>query len=257
MAITSPGQFVWHEHLTKDPKAAIAFYTEVVGWKTEPFGESGDYTIWLSAQGPLGGVTQLPEQAVKMGAPPHWMGSVQVSDVDSTAALVRKLGGKVYKEPFDIPTVGRQAVIADPQGATLSIFTPSRPMAGREASKEGEFCWNELLTSDSTAAFDFYSKVFGWKITKEFEMGPKGVYRFFASGDKDVGGLMTIPADMPMPPSWVYYIETSDIDAAIGRATKRAAKVMNGPQEVPGGGKLAQLADPQGAFFALYQSPRA
>ncbi len=254
MANTAPGQFVWHEHLTKDPKAAIAFYTEVIGWKTEPFSE--DYTMWASSQGPLGGVSKLPEEAVRMGAPPHWMASVQVADVDKTVALVEKLGGKIYKKPFDIPNVGRNAVIADPQGATLSLFTPSRSMPAHDSSKEGEFCWNELLTTDSAAAFDFYAKIFGWKITKEFEMGPKGTYRFFAAGEKDVGGLMTIPSDMPMPPSWVYYVETQDLDATLGRATKRGAKVVNGPQDVPGGGKIAQLVDPQGAAFALYQSPR-
>src|SRR6476620_9964777 len=105
------GHFVWYEHLTKDPKAAIAFYTDVVGWTTAPFAEGGgDYTMWVGSQGPLGGVMRLPDQAAKMGAPPHWMAHVQVENVDATAALAKKLGGKVYVEPEDIPTVGRFAV---------------------------------------------------------------------------------------------------------------------------------------------------
>src|SRR6476660_7788531 len=116
------GHFVWYEHLTKDPKAAIAFYTEVVGWKTQPFAEGGDYTMWVGSQGPLGGVMKLPDEAAKMGTPPHWMGNVQVADGDATVAAVKKLGGKVYKEPSDIPTVGRFAVIADPQGAAIAVF---------------------------------------------------------------------------------------------------------------------------------------
>jgi len=250
------GQFVWYEHLAKDPKAAIAFYTDVVGWKTQPFAENPDYTMWVGSQGPLGGVMKLPDEAAKMGTPPTWMGHVQVSDVDASSALTKKLGGKIYKEPTDIPTVGRFAVIADPQGAAIMMFTPNRPMDLHDQSKPAEFCWRELLTSDSAAAADFYSQLFGWKILQEMDMGPMGTYRIFGIGQTRLGGMMTIPKGAPMPPAWLYYTETSDLDAAIGRATKGGAKVMNGPMDVPGGGRIAQLLDPQGAAFALHQSPK-
>jgi len=75
MANANNGRFVWYEHLTKDPKAAIAFYSDVVGWQTQPFGQGGQYIMWTSSQGPLGGVIELPAEAAKMGAPPHWMGT--------------------------------------------------------------------------------------------------------------------------------------------------------------------------------------
>jgi predicted enzyme related to lactoylglutathione lyase len=254
MANASNGQFVWYEHLTKDPKAAIAFYTEVTGWKTQPFGEGTDYVMWVGSQGPLGGVMTLPEQAAKMGAPPHWMANVQVADVDAATAQVKKLGGKVYKEPSDIPNVGRFAVIADPQGAVISVFHPKTPMALHDM-KEGEFCWNELLTTDSTAAMKFYSEIFGWKQLQEMEMGPMGTYRVFGVGDKQYGGIMNKPAGSPMPPSWLYYTEVNDLEAATKRATQKGAKVMNGPMDVPGG-KITQLMDPQGAAFALHQAAK-
>ena len=256
MANANNGQFVWHDHLTKDPKAAIAFYSEVVGWKTQPFDEGGHYTMWVGSQGPLGGVMTLPEEAAKMGAPPHWMGNVQVEDVDATAALTKKLGGKIYKEPSDIPTVGRFAVIADPQGATISIFQPTAAMTLHDTSKEGEFCWNELVTSDSAAAFKFYSEIFGWKVLKEMDMGPMGTYLLYGIGEKQIGGMMTTPKGTPMPPMWVFYTETRDIEAAVARATRSGAKVMNGPMDVPTGGRIAQLMDPQGAAFALHQAAK-
>jgi uncharacterized protein len=250
------GRFVWYEQLAKDPKKAIDFYTNVVGWKAQPFEQGEDYVMWVGDQGPLGGVMELPEEAAKMGTPPHWMAHVQVENVDTTAAQVKKLGGKVYKEPADIPSVGRFAIIGDPQGAVLSIFTPSSPMNLHDTSKAGEFCWNELLTSDSAAAFDFYSKVFGWKVVQEMDMGPMGTYRVFGIGDKQLGGMMTIPKGQPTPPMWLYYTEIPDLDAAVSRATKNGAKVMNGPMDVPGGGRIAQLMDPQGAAFALHQAPK-
>ena len=249
------GRFVWYEDLAKDPKAAIDFYTEVVGWKTQPFTESGhDYVMWVGSQGPLGGVMKLPDEAAKMGTPPHWMAHVQVENVDATAALAQKLGGTVHKEPTDNPTVGRFAVIGDPQGAFVSIFTPNTPMTLHDSSKAGEFCWNELMTSDSFGAFNFYSQLFGWKIINELDMGPIGTYRIFGIGDKQMGGMMNIPKGASMPPTWIYYTETSDLDAALERAKKRGATVMNGPMEVPGGGRIAQLMDPQGAAFALHQA---
>jgi predicted enzyme related to lactoylglutathione lyase len=251
------GRFVWYEDLARDPKAAIDFYTDVIGWKTQPFTEGGnDYVMWVGNQGPLGGVMKLPDEAAKMGAPPHWMAHVQVSSVDETAALAKKLGGKVHKEPTDIPTVGRFAVIADPQGASLSIFTPASEMNLHDSSKPGEFCWNELLTADSVAAFKFYSQLFGWKIIEEMDMGPTGKYRVFGIGDKQMGGMMTTPKGSPMPPTWIYYTETSNLNSALDRAKKRGAKVMNGPMDVPGGGRIAQLTDPQGAAFALHEAPR-
>jgi len=256
MASANKGLFVWYEHLTKDVQAAIAFYAEVVGWKTQPFAEGGDYIMWVGSQGPLGGVMKLPDEAAKMGAPPHWVGHVQVEDVDATAALTKKLGGKVYKEPTDIPTVGRFAVLADPQGAAIAIFKPGGAMALHDSSKEGEFCWNELMTSDSAAAFRFYSEIFGWKILQDMDMGAMGTYRIFGVGEKRVGGMMTTPKGAPLPPMWIFYAETSDLDAAVGRATKKGAKVMNGPMDVPGGGRFAQLMDPQGAVFALHQAPK-
>ncbi len=256
MANANNGRFVWHEHLTNDPKAAIAFYTEVVGWKTQPFGKGDEYVMWVGSQGPLGGLMKLPEDAKKMGAPPHWIGNVQVENVDATAALVKKLGGKIYKEASDIPEIGRFAVIADPQGAVIAIFTPKGPMAPHDATKEGEVCWNELLTSDRVAAFKFYSEVFGWKTIQEMDMGPKGVYQIYGVGDVVLGGMMTAPKEMGMPPAWLFYTETSDIEAAMARATRGGAKVMMGPMEVPTGGRIAMLSDPQGAAFALHQNAK-
>jgi len=103
MSDNDTGRFVWYELLTTDPKAAVAFYGEVIGWKTQAW-EEGNYTMWVSAQGPLGGTAPLPAEAKKMGAPPHWMAHVEVADVDKSAARVRELGGNVYVEPQDIPT---------------------------------------------------------------------------------------------------------------------------------------------------------
>jgi predicted enzyme related to lactoylglutathione lyase len=112
------------------------------------------------------------------------------------------------------------------------------------------------MTSDYAVAFNFYSQLFGWKVFQDMDMGPVGTYRIFGIGDRQLGGMMTIPKGSPMPPMWLFYTEVPDIDAAVARARKKGATLMNGPMDVPGGGRIAQLMDPQGAAFALHQSPK-
>ncbi|HSD90436.1 MAG TPA: VOC family protein [Kofleriaceae bacterium] len=258
--MTNTGRFVWYELLTNDPKGAIAFYTEVVGWKTELFDDSGDYTMWVGSQGPLGGVTVLPEAAKKMGAPPYWQANVEVANVDETVAKVKQLGGQVYHTE-DVPNVGQFAVIADPQGAVIAVFTPARKMESHDLAKPGEFSWHELYTSDHEAAFKFYNAIAGWERLGEVDMGPMGTYLLWGRGGKQLGGMMTKPKDMKtpdgreIPTAWLYYVTTDDLDAALARAKSKNARVLNGPMDVPGGQRIVQLMDPQGAAFALVTPP--
>ena len=91
------GRFVWYENLAKDPGKAIDFYTDVIGWKTQPFGEGKDYVMWVGEQGPLGGVMKLPAEVAQMGVPPHWMAHVQVENVDATVSAAKRLGGHGYE----------------------------------------------------------------------------------------------------------------------------------------------------------------
>jgi len=255
----TPGDIVWYELLTSDPKGAIAFYTHVVGWTTQAW-QGADYTMWVGSHGPLGGVMQLPDAARTMGAPPYWQANIQVANVDETVSKVKQLGGQVHVTE-DVPEVGRIAVIADPQGAAIAVFQPKGPMEAHDRARPGEFSWHELYTSDHEAAFAFYHQIAGWERLDEFDMGPMGKYLLWGKGGKQLGGMMTKPKDMKtpdgreVPTSWMYYVTTGDLDAALGRAQAAGAKVLNGPMPVPGGQRIVQLMDPQGAAFALVTPP--
>lgn len=259
--MTNPntGRLVWYELLTSDVKGAIAFYTEVAGWTTQRW-EAGDYTMFVGSQGPLGGLTLLPEKVKAMGAPPHWQANIQVANVDETIAKVKQLGGQVFHAE-DVPTIGRLAVIADPQGAVVAVYTPTTEMAPHDLAKPGEFSWHELYTTDHEAAFEFYRQIAGWERLGEFDMGPMGKYLLWGRGGKQLGGMMTKPKEMKtpdgrdIPPSWMFYITTADLDAALARAKGMGATVINGPMEVPGGQRIVQLLDPQGAAISLVTPP--
>ena len=102
----------------------------------------------------------------------------------------------------------------------------------------------------------FYGTLFGWKKQRDFDMGAMGKYLIFGMGDRDMGGMFTKPKDMHAPPHWLYYVQVADLDAAISRAKAKEAKLLNGPIAVPGGARIAQLMDPQGAGFALHEMPK-
>src|SRR5205085_680851 len=104
----------------------VDFYTRLIGWTITTWEMAPEpYRMWTNGGKTLGGVMTLPDEAKKMGAPSHWIMYVAVDDVDASAAMNVKLGGKTYVPPTDIPTVGKFAIIGDPQGATLALFKPA------------------------------------------------------------------------------------------------------------------------------------
>ena len=116
------GAFSWSELMTSDPQAAANFYSQLFGWKvdTMPMGE-GQYRVLKVGETSVGGVMGMPPGAPPM--PPAWGCYVTVDNVDETVALAIKLGGKVCVPAMEVPGVGRMAVIADAQGAMLSVMT--------------------------------------------------------------------------------------------------------------------------------------
>lgn len=118
------------------------------------------------------------------------------------------------------------------------------------------FFWYELMTTDLDAAEAFYTAVVGWK-AEAFDKAP-GMPRYIVvnAGDRGVGGLMTMPEDaskMGMPPAWIGYIHTKDIDASTKSLTKAGGAVHRAPDDIPGVGRFAVVADPQGATFMFLQ----
>ena len=252
------GRFVWHELLTTDPKAAGAFFSKIIGWKTQPWGTDGSYTLFVSGSRQLAGLMVLPEDAKQMGAPPNWLTYVGTTDVDETARLATSLGARVLKAPEDIPGAGRFAVLQDPQGATFGIYKSHQSPAADAAPVVGDFSWHELATTDAKAALGFYQRLFGWEETSAMDMGEMGVYQMFGQSKqgRTLGGLFNKPSQMPGPPAWVAYIKVPDARKTADAIKKAGAKVINGPMEVPGGDWIIQGMDPQGAFFALVGANR-
>lgn len=123
-AMKQHGAFSWNELMTTDVEGARQFYQQLLGWKLEDFADAKEpYTMASAGDIQTAGLMAIPAEA--QGMPPMWGAYVTVDDVDASAAETEKLGGKVVLPVTDIPKVGRFCVIADPQGAMLSLITYS------------------------------------------------------------------------------------------------------------------------------------
>src|SRR5438046_2561378 len=107
------GDFLWYELMTPDPDGAKAFYDAVVGWNIEAQSQfpNGYRMIGRSDGKFAGGVLPLNDEMQQHGARPTWLGYILVDDVDATAAAVERSGGKTFMAPFDLPNIGRVALV--------------------------------------------------------------------------------------------------------------------------------------------------
>jgi len=247
------GRFLWYDLMTTDPPGAQAFYGKVAGWGLQPFPDPNmPYTMFTRDGVPIGGSMQLPDAAVKAGAPSHWIAYIGTPDVDKTVTDAAAMGARPHVAPQDIPGVGRFAVLADAQGATSAFFTPSTEQPPSRRPEIGDISWHELATTDAKAALQFYGALFGWEQTGAHDMGEMGVYHMFGWGGRAVGGMFTAPPNFPAPPHWLVYFRVADINRGAEAVKARGGKVLMGPHEVPGGDWIVQCMDPQGAAFALH-----
>jgi predicted enzyme related to lactoylglutathione lyase len=192
-----------------------------------------------------------------MGAAPCWTGYIYVDDVDAAIPGLTEAGGTLKKGPLDIPNIGRFAVVADPHGAMFMLFRDAggSPPPPPPVGTPGLVGWRELHAGDGAEALAFYSRQFGWKHDRDFDMGPMGLYRIFESSPGEQGGIMTRDPQTPGP-FWLYYFNVDSIDAAAERVKAKGGQIINGPMEVPTGQWVLQAMDPQHAMFALVAPKR-
>jgi len=252
------GRHVWSELMTTDTKAAETFYDKVVGWTSEPFGNSPKPYTQFKRRGGAGaaGLMETPEG---MNMPPFWSMYIAVPDFDDAIAKVKRLGGNTLSEVIDVPTIGRMQMVTDPQGAAFYVMQPEPRESTPDRDPEvGETSWLELMTTDAAGAMTFYQQLFGWQPGDAHDMGPMGKYQLFNRGPRMTGGIMNKPKEMAeVPPLWAIYFRVDDINAAAERIKANGGQILNGPREVPGGDWIVNAMDPQGAAFSLHAKGKA
>ncbi|WP_334177215.1 VOC family protein [Pseudoxanthobacter sp.] len=121
---TKHGHFVWNELYTRDPQAAVRFYSETLGWTFDPMPMENGTTYYVARDGAdyVAGIFQMAGPEFD-GIPEHWFAYIEADDVDNRTAMVAAAGGRIIRAPWDIPQVGRIAIVQAPTGAFYGLMT--------------------------------------------------------------------------------------------------------------------------------------
>ncbi|CAA0114006.1 Putative glyoxylase CFP32 [Halioglobus japonicus] len=124
--MTVHGEFNWNELQTYQAEKAIAFYRETVGWEFRAEHMPTGDTYWIAAASgkPVCGILSL-EAGTGRDEADRWVSYIHVDDLDIQAKRVLELGGKVLRQPWNVPGVGRIVMVRDPGGAEVGWVTPS------------------------------------------------------------------------------------------------------------------------------------
>jgi predicted enzyme related to lactoylglutathione lyase len=219
-------------------------------------GEMGHYFIATYDGSELGGVSA--QQPGMEGHPAYWGVYLAVDDVDATTAKVEAAGGTVEAGPFDVGDAGRMAAIQDPTGARVGLWQAGRTTGTQRANEPNTPTWNECVTGDVAAATGFYAEVLGMG-SEPMDMGEAGSYTVLSDvNGRQVGGSMDLGM-LPegAPPHWNVYFNVEDVDASVAKVTELGGASVAPAMDVPGVGRMAMVADPQGATFWVMAPPEA
>lgn len=123
--MTQHGEFHWNELMTRDVDKAKAFYENTIGWTFNAMPmPTGTYNIAMLGDKPVGGLFEMNGDDFE-GVPAHWMSYLSVDDIDVRLAKAKAEGATVVREPFDVPGVGRIAILTDGGGGTIGWMTPT------------------------------------------------------------------------------------------------------------------------------------
>ena len=234
----------WIAGAHPDPEQAAGFYSDLLGWETARSGDS----IRFRLRG-------RDVAGMAAGDAAAWRTQVQVESADEAAEKAKAAGGSVLAEPFDLPGIGRAAVLADPAGAVFTVAQQDEHQGAQVVNEPGAWAMSGLTTPDLEGAKAFYRAVFGWE-SDTFAIGELEATLWRLPGFEGGEPEQPVPADVVavgMPgdsPEWSVDLWVDDPDATAAQAERLGGTVLAGPFDMPMG-RRAVLADPQGATFSV------
>ncbi|MFE3068745.1 VOC family protein [Streptomyces sp. NPDC059247] len=244
------GSPTWIDLGSPDTAAAAAFYGAVLGWEFRSAGpEAGGYGFFQQDGRTVAALGPLTEE----GAESAWTVYFGTPDADATQRAAESAGGAVRLPASDVMEAGRMAALTDPAGARFAVWQPGTTRGLDRTSETNTLVWVELHTGDPEAALGFYRTLFGWRWA---EMTVPGMtYRVVSTAEGDqqdasFGGVAEL-RDAAEPARWVPYFAVEDADASVRSVQGNGGSVLMPAADVPDVGRIAWLADPSGATFAV------
>ena len=249
------GKVIWADLVTADLAGAKSFYAQLFGWtfRDARAGET-DYAVALLDGRPVAGIFH---RAGTQGEHRHpaWLTFLAVSDVDAATRAALAHGGKVVREPKSYPRRGRQAILADPDGAVFAVLASDSGDPPDVLAAPGEWIWSSLLARDPATAAGFYQALFGYQA---FDLASAdGLEHVILSTDDYArAGVNPMPGESShRHPHWLNFVRVADAGAAAARAVALGARVVVEPHMDRHGGRIAGVADPTGARVGLMEWP--
>jgi predicted enzyme related to lactoylglutathione lyase len=225
-------RFFQYQLRTTDVAGARAFYSAVLG------NDAAE-------------IFQLHEQALARGARPHWLGHIDVGDVDAAASAFSARGASLFGKWVN-PQGLEAAVFRDPGGAILAL---SRPGPASSPAGVPDVAWHGLNTVDVERAMATYGELFGWEFKAPNDLGSGGVFHPFAwqPGNPDIGTMSDIAARPGVHSHWLFFFRVAALASAL-EAVKAGGGSSLPPLALPSGDRIAVCDDPQGAAFGLFEA---
>ncbi|MEU3403041.1 VOC family protein [Streptomyces sp. NPDC006670] len=227
------------------------FYADLFGWEYEP----GPAQLGPGVRAVLDGeeVAGIGEMPPDRHLPVAWTPYFAIDDADCAAEAIRSCGGTVAVGPMDAGAEGRVAICSDPLGAIFGIWQDSGH--GRPYGVPGTPVWNELVTQDTSTVGKFYQHVFGHEAERHPAASADFDYLTLRLEGRPVAAVHGVGRSLPHDrgPHWMTYFEVRDTDAAAARVAALGGRVLSPPRDRIRG-RLALVADPEGAVFALVRS---
>ena len=120
------GSFHWNELNTRDVEKAKRFYADTIGWTFDGMPmENGTYWVANAGGKQVGGIFDMEAMNLPAEIPEHWLSYLAVDNVDKRLEKAKAAGATIIREPFDVPEVGRIAILKEPGGAVIGWITPT------------------------------------------------------------------------------------------------------------------------------------
>ncbi len=252
-----PGKLIFVELVTPDLAAAKKFYAGLFGWNFQDFQTKGkQYAEALLDGSPVAGLFQrdMPPGAKRQ---PAWLSFFSVGDVKAARDVALENGAKVLFGPRNLPLRGEEAVLSDPQGAVFAVLKSSSGDPQDFLATPGEWIWCSLITKDPDTGAAFYQKLFDYEVF-ELPAKPGSQHLLLSSGGYARASVNSLPVNRPEAfPHWLNFIRVVDAVKVAEKAVSLGGRVLVEPHIDRQGGKIAVIADPQGAVFGLLEWPEA
>ncbi|RII08638.1 27 kDa antigen Cfp30B [Streptomyces sp. YIM 130001] len=247
----TPGTPCWVSLMVHGLTTTQEFYGSLFGWEFQPGPEQlGPYVRALHDGHEVAGIGQLPPDR---DLPIAWTPYLATEDAGLTAESIRSCGGTVGVGPLDAGEAGRLLIALDPAGAVFGVWQAAEHLGIGKAGVPGTPVWNELVTRETASVAKFYQCIFGYQedpvVSADYD------YLTLRLDDVPVASVHGVGQSLSRERGahWMTYFEVADVDGTVDQVVELGGQVLH-PAKDGGHGRMATLADPEGAAFTVVRS---